>query len=370
MTATWWRTRGGLAAAGLRHVVAHPGATLRLGAAFQRNNRQLAAAALTRLGPTLANAAAVQIVHDLGVEEVVFTRNGVRWRTDIGDSIGRQLLTEGNFEGTQIAAVQRWMQTQGRVGTVIDLGANIGTTALPFAQAGHRVIAVEPVVATFNMLTENVTSNGFAARITCCRYAIGSAAGDVDIWLGHGSGQAELVVSGTDPAFLRWDTIAGRERVKSIRLDDLLRQLDVGAASVASVWSDVQGSETAVIDTGGDLWSAGVPLYLEVDPVGLDVHAGVEAHISAVEATFSRFLTRDDLLSGHTTGRAISGYGSWVAQIRAATFSDGCSCPRQEVTRVPHFDLHQTPTKHGWARRALGRRLPTQESRRRRSRQR
>ena len=51
-------------------------------------------------------------------------------------------------------------------GSWIDLGANIGTTAIPAALAGARCHAVEPEPANVALLRRNIARNGVADRVS------------------------------------------------------------------------------------------------------------------------------------------------------------------------------------------------------------
>jgi FkbM family methyltransferase len=248
-----------------------------------------------------------------------FSRDGLRWRTDVGDEIGGQLYRTGSYERDEIAAVLRWLD--GKAGVVVDAGANVGTTSIPFAQAGYRVVAIEPVAETFEMLSVNVSRNGFSGHVTCVRQAVSEQAGTLEMWTGTGSGQAEVVVAGAPPALLRWGATGQRVVVPAGPLNALLDELTIEPSEVALVWADVQGAETSVIRTGTELWAAGVPLYLEVFPAGLDLHAGINEFIAAVRGHFAGFIPRDDLIAGRAA-TAIEQFSEWVQTIDSDSYSD------------------------------------------------
>jgi FkbM family methyltransferase len=223
------------------------------------------------------------------MERVEFERNGLQWITDIGDAIASDLYVFGSYEGPRVTAVLEWTRSQGRRGTLVDVGANIGTTTVPFAQAGYEVIAIEPVPSTFDMLCRNVARNGIDGQVRCVQQAITDSPGWVDMWRGFGSGQSEVAVEGQAPGVDRWGDRGELVTVPSGPLDAI-----VACTEVALVWADVQGSESSVIATGAPLWAAGVPLHLEVDPHSLGIHGGVARFLDLAIAHFAGFL-HDDL---------------------------------------------------------------------------
>jgi FkbM family methyltransferase len=78
------------------------------------------------------------------------------------------------------------------VSVIVDVGANEGQTALPFAQsfAAACVFAFEPVPATFGILRERTRR---APRITCFNLALGAHGGDATIRLAESSGHNSLL---------------------------------------------------------------------------------------------------------------------------------------------------------------------------------
>jgi FkbM family methyltransferase len=230
-------------------------------------------------------------------------RDGFTWTVDSGDEVGESIYVDGRYEGEEIDAVLAWLEDNHK-STIVEVGANIGTTALPLAKAGYRVVAIEPVPTTFAMLSRNVEDNGFGSQVRCVNRAISTTSGHVDMWVTKGSGLSELAVGAQGPGFSQigptFDEMKHRITVESNPLDELLRFEGVEIEDIALVWSDAQGSESYVIETGTDLWAAGTPLYVEVDPTLLGLHGGLDAFVELVEGTFGQFLTRDTLISANS----------------------------------------------------------------------
>jgi FkbM family methyltransferase len=92
-------------------------------------------------------------------------RHGLFYHYDSDRTIGSHLRTYGEWAEEEIFLLSRLI----RVGaTVVDVGANIGTHAIPFARLVGRtgtVIAIDPQTAVIPLLTMNVIVNGLVERV-------------------------------------------------------------------------------------------------------------------------------------------------------------------------------------------------------------
>lgn len=255
---------------------------------------------LSWLGERRGRILAWRAMQAAGVSTVTFSRNGLNWRVPAGDShIGFGLFVEGGFAQDTIDSLLAWLYAQGRKpgpgDVIVDVGANIGTTCIPMVRAcGCRAVAIEPIPAIFTLLCENVELNGLAGRFALVEAAVTSSPGHVSMELGSDIGGATLVSEsrnspgrpvGADLIDARGETLA-----------NLLTGAGVQPSDVALVWADVQGSETAVIETGAALWSRGVPLFAEFEPGLLAQHGGVAAFYEAASRHFERFVEARRLL--------------------------------------------------------------------------
>ncbi len=78
---------------------------------------------------------------------------------------------------------------------------------------------------------------------------------------------------------------------------DLLDARGVGPERVAFVWSDTQGCEADVIESGSPLWAAGVPLFAEFDPGTWGDANGAEALLAAAATRFAGFIAAATLIA-------------------------------------------------------------------------
>lgn len=275
----------------------------------------------------------------LGREEVVveIERGGTRWRIASGDEIFPSVFATGQYSFDVIQALLGWCERR-RPSTTwfLDIGANVGTTTVPLAQASHHVLAIEPVPAAMAMLEHNVFSNGLDDLVTLVPVAIHREAGMKEMALRTGLGLTEIVPGTGDVATDL--TTRGLIRVRAVGLDDLVAEHGVDAADVSAVWCDVQGCEGDVIVTGRALWQAGVPLYAEIWPAGLTKQFGLDAFIRAVRDQFSCFITRDELLHSGADAetRPIDQFPTLVSDLaRERRFSDVLLIPKTAPSRRP-----------------------------------
>lgn len=149
--------------------------------------------------------------------------------------VGRSLELYGEYSEGEVALFRQLVPSGG---TVVEVGANIGSLTVPLARmAGPlgRVVAFEPQGVVFNVLCGNLALNGLA-NTTPIRAAAGS-----------GSGQVQIPVLGYEERENYGGIATGgaarrhTESVAVTRLDTLdLARLDL-------VKIDVEGAETEVL---------------------------------------------------------------------------------------------------------------------------
>ncbi len=237
--------------------------------------------------------------------EITFRREGATWTGFPWDRIvSGTLFIYGSYQKPETQAVLHWMRRHHRLASphdvIIDVGANIGTTTIPFAQQTDcRVIAVEPVPEVFAVLCRNVADNGLCDRVVAIQSAIFRTGNDhVLMILPQGnSGAGEVARANQPPTFAGQYAVRSRSQVPALGLSQLLARHGVVAEQVAFVWADAQGSEVDVIGTGPLLWAAGVPLYAEFDPRTWRNETGRESVVAAAARHFAGFIPVEDLIA-------------------------------------------------------------------------
>lgn len=121
--------------------------------------------------------------------------------------------------------------------TVVDVGANVGDTALYFAEKGARVLAFEPDEENFRRLKRNLELNpGLAPRIEARREAVGED-GEVRFFQGLGGGSGMYVGRGQEV------------RVRSVSLATLLDNRGLDRAFLLK--ADCKGCEFQLVRQPG-----------------------------------------------------------------------------------------------------------------------
>jgi len=218
----------------------------------------------------------------------------------VGDPhIGFGLFVDDGFQQPQLRALMAWLKAHGRgvnSGSVfVDVGANIGTTSIPVAREyGCRVLAIEPVQTTFELLRQNVSANGLVDDIILVNAAVFERPEMVRMALSYDSGAAFVARQGT-PSEIH---AASRACIdcQGMPLGALLATKGIVPADVSLVWADVQGCEVDVIDTGVEIWAAGAPLWAEFETPMLALQGALDGFFVAAERNFDRFIDARDLL--------------------------------------------------------------------------
>lgn len=225
--------------------------------------------------------------------EMTFERNGFFWTGPTTCTITRAIYIDGRHQDSVIPQLQPWILNDRPY--IVNVGANIGDTALPLTRVAKHVIAIEPSPETFRRLEINVQNNGLQDRITCHQVAISTTTGTTAMVLAAQPGNNEILGEDGKVGFDGQDQRVEIVNVPTRPLTELLRSSGVTPEQVALVWSDTQGFESQVVLSGTELWAASVPLWVEVWPRGLDCHGGTQQFIDVCTQQFRQFLCAADL---------------------------------------------------------------------------
>ncbi|MGH7454771.1 MAG: FkbM family methyltransferase, partial [bacterium] len=153
-------------------------------------------------------------------EQITVRRNGTLWTCYAWDKyITEHIFVNGGYHSAEIQAVLSWMEYHQRMvkgrNAIINVGANIGTTSIPFAQqTGCNVLAIEPIEENFKLLQRNIQQNGLNDRITCVQTAIDFHHGIIQMALPQSNcGGAVIKQAGTEPGFAESDNVRKKTEV-------------------------------------------------------------------------------------------------------------------------------------------------------------
>ena len=196
---------------------------------------------------------------------------GLRWTipSDSGSegSLSHRIREDGWLPFSRIQQVREF--TSG--GVMLDIGANIGTTAIPRVVMGDcsHVYAAEPHPDNFACLVGNVFDNGLEGYVLPSRVAISSRTGVASL----------RVASRIGAHRVRRKPDADTLEVPCMTLHDWVMQRDVDVAAVRFIKIDVQGHEGHALLGGRELARLRPIVWqVEMSPTwiaksGVDLHA-------------------------------------------------------------------------------------------------
>lgn len=208
--------------------------------------------------------------------------DGVGYVLSTGDrNIGRSLiLKRDRKEFRQLARALELLDARGIATerrTMLDVGANIGTTVIPaLLKHGFRhALAFEPEPTNYKLLRANIAINDLDDRVRAYRVALSST-----------SGTGALDVSSTN-AGEYWLTSGDGEQVRLARLEDMLREAAIAPDTVDLLWMDVEGHEPHVLAGAPALLELGVPAVLELCPRHLERSGGLELLVDQLRSSYT-----------------------------------------------------------------------------------
>ncbi len=178
-------------------------------------------------------------------------------------SVIQRYAIEGNWSPKTIAMVKDVFGAS-KAGTYLDIGANIGLTAVPIAASGIRTIAFEAVPANAAFLRRNAEANGAATHIEIVDAALLDKAGEVTFELSptnHGDHRFRNAneMSLMDEA--HWQTIT----VPAHALDSFADRI----TGPVVMKLDVQGAEPLVYRGGKSVFDRLDVLICEISPYAM-----------------------------------------------------------------------------------------------------
>ena len=194
--------------------------------------------------------------------------------------IGRTLFGYQQFEGNLIKETFLHLQSQGKIpsggiGTIVDIGANIGVIGIGAAYMGlvKNVVAIEPDPNNFALLKRNVQQNDLNDRSMCLPYAIAEQNGELQFELSRDNyGDHRLHSDNTITTGKELFDESNRQIifVRSKPLDEIINELPENfARDISLVWIDVQGYEGYVFSSGQAFFKRGMPVMVEIWPYGV-----------------------------------------------------------------------------------------------------
>jgi len=162
-----------------------------------------------------------------------------------------------------------------RAGPFIDVGAHIGTTAIPVAMMGHEVIAIEPDPLLVACLAAGAWLSGVEHKVHINQAAAHSDTENVTLQLNPHHAGDNRIKGPANPDAEKWESI----EVRTVVLNDCI---DLPGW----MWIDAQGHEAHVLD-GGSVYVGRVPLFMEFFPP----HMSEPSHLfETLQAAYRHFI--------------------------------------------------------------------------------
>lgn len=222
------------------------------------------------------------------------TPHGV-FMVDINDSdIGRLLLETGKYGYQEMLQWFELLNIKKGTNIFIDIGANIGTTAIPLALDNKftSIFSFEPDPYNFSLLEYNIKRNNLNGIITPQNYAVGDNNGHISF---------ELSPRNFGDHRVRYDQLSGgiyNEHEREIievpinTLDSFISHNNIELDKIALIKSDTQGNEGHVFLGAQEiLKEKKIPWIIEFWPYGLArAQTQAQEFLQVLKNSFSLFV--------------------------------------------------------------------------------
>ena len=179
--------------------------------------------------------------------------------------ISRNVFLDGSFDFIKFEKVVSIIKTNNDMTTLVDIGANIGTIAIPALTRHYfkEVILIEPEEKKFQILMANIYLNGLIKKVTAHNIALtdeGNSSLYLKINQDNNYGDHRIFNS-----LAKSDTL-NEKNIRAVRgetLDKVAPNLKKGNALI---WMDVQGHEGIVLNGMKQSIKKQIPMVLEFTP--------------------------------------------------------------------------------------------------------
>lgn len=216
--------------------------------------------------------------------------------------ISREVFRHSEYEEDQLRWVLDHLGQPQLRRTVVEVGANIGTTSVPLlVRFGAACVeAFEPDEMNFDLLRCNLILNHVDDRAITRQLAISDIDGEVTFELCPWNfGDHRVRIDGEATAGLHDEESRSTVVVPARRLDDVVT---TAPEQIGLVWVDAQGHEAHILEGATGLLDQGMPWVIEYWPYGLARQRGLD-RLNAVLAKRSSHVV--DVRRSMKQGRAV-----------------------------------------------------------------
>jgi FkbM family methyltransferase len=224
--------------------------------------------------------------------------DGARFIVRTSDAIaGQQLYVYGGSDDRQVLGRAFSVLGHGGErpspgkGTLLEIGANIGTTTVAALRGGYvdRVVAVEAHPDTARLLQQNLIANSVADRVVVVNAAVTDAVGEVELVLSEVDSGDHRVRPSNGAGMSELASRSGLT-VPGTTVDALIEDGTVKLDETQLVWIDAQGHEPTILQGAQSLLSSDVPVLIEYWPRGLEASGGLDRLEGIVASSYASFI--------------------------------------------------------------------------------
>jgi len=206
------------------------------------------------------------------LKEIEIT-NGVKLKVDLNDIIGYRSALNGKWDDTSLNILKKFNP---KLTTFIDIGANIGTTCIPAASFGFKVIAYEanPLMASY--LLQNISLNP-NLKIIAFPLALGNIKNEtIEIFENMGNQGSSSIIKEWSPG--KQTKVKYKTHITT--LDESIKTLEIRKNENLIIKLDVEGYEPEVIKGAMSTIKKYKPIILfENNPSSIYSVNGIHQHL-------------------------------------------------------------------------------------------
>ena len=215
------------------------------------------------------------------------------------EGIGRAIFLHGSFEYEWVEKVFDTLKSLGISDfggkSLIEVGANIGTTCIPMVkQYGFaRAFVFEPAPQSFALLQQNITANGLQDVIRPFPVALSSENGEVSFELDPlNPGDHRVRINALAASAPERQQESSREiiRVAARTFDAVVAEGAIRPSEIGLVWMDAQGHEGHILSGAQALLELEAPVLTEFWPYGLQRAGGLEMLEGIIARHYTHFV--------------------------------------------------------------------------------
>ena len=180
--------------------------------------------------------------------------------------ISEKIFIDGSFEFLAFERTIAIIKKFNKLNTLVDIGANIGTTSIPALTRGFfkNAIVIEPEIKNFRILMSNIYLNNLEKRITAHNLALTDKENSLlylEIFKEGNNGKHKILKENLTNKKFDSENI---QKAKGNTLDKIAPNI---TREDSLIWMDAEGYEGIILKGANSTIVKKIPLVVEFDPV-------------------------------------------------------------------------------------------------------